>query len=173
MQDAAWLWPLPSVTSVSLAGRSLLAATLSTGTALDSYRVFPPLPLSSPSPVINNLISIAACYERHDFSLHCILAAVLNPISPSCSTRAPQTTQFALGHLRPTPSRPSVAAPTVPLETPFCLPIRHPRRLQQGSFLYSTAIREASSKTACSWRWVSTPVTRIEAYWNCMAGVWS
>jgi hypothetical protein len=81
VQDAAWLWPLPSVTSVSLAGRSLLAATLSTGTALDSYRVFPPLPLSSPSPVINNLISIAACYERHDFSLALYTLAVLTPIS--------------------------------------------------------------------------------------------
>jgi len=66
---------------LALAGRSLLAVTLSTGTALDSYRVFPPLPLPSPSSVINNLISIAACYERHDFSLALYTLAVLTPIS--------------------------------------------------------------------------------------------
>lgn len=170
---AAWLPSVTSSTSLAALARWLHRLILFQRVRLSTPIEFSLPFLPSPSSVINNLISIAACYERHDFSLHCILAAVLNPISPSCSTRAPQTTQFALGHLRPTPSRPSVAAPTVLLETPFCSPIRHPRRLQQGSFLYSTAIREASSKTACSWRWVSTPVTRIEAYWNCMAGVWS
>jgi hypothetical protein len=141
--------------------------------ALDSYRVFPPLPLPSPSSVINNLISIAACYERHDFSLHCIQEQFLAPPShlSAHSDSTPDTTQFALGHLRYTPSSPPVTANPLHVDSSLCTVIRRPILPLEH---YTDPQGAPRRQAAFSWRWVSTPVvTRTEADWNCMAGVWS
>ena len=130
-----------------------------------SHLHHPSSTISSPSPHVTNDTTLACIVYSQQF-----LAPSLRDTFDS---GPPQTTQFALGHLRHTPSPPSVAATTVRIETTFYSVTRRPRPVKRTTFRYSTAIREASSKTACSWRWVSTPVTRIEAYWNCMAGVWS
>jgi hypothetical protein len=81
-----------------------------------------------PSSTISSLI--AACYERHDFSLHCIQEQFLatpshlsaRPDSNPDST--PDTPQFALGHLRYTPSSPLFTA-NLPLRRLFP-PYSHP-----------------------------------------------
>lgn len=127
-----------------------------------------------PSSTISSLI--AACYERHDFSLHCIQEQFLAtpfshlPARPDSNPDStPDTPQFALGHLRYTPSSPLfTAGPTSHRLFPS---YSHPPPILPLSHHTDTLRRPSSG--SCSWRWVSTPVvTRTEADWNCMAGVW-
>ena len=108
---AAWLPSVTSSTSLAALARWLHRLILFQRVRLSTPIEFSLPFLPSPSSVINNLISIAACYERHDFSLALYTLAVLTPISisPPTPTRLP-TLNSPEAIPRCTPSSPLVAA---------------------------------------------------------------
>lgn len=109
-----------------------------------------PFPSHHPSSVINNLISIAACYERHDFSLHCIHLQFLTPSLLPSPTRPPtlnspsaiSATRQRVSESPPTPytSRlqfiPSPALRYQAGETAFEIPQGYLRRPSKASGLF-------------------------------------
>jgi len=99
VQDAAWLWPLPSVTSVSLSlvarcwlplfQRVRLSTPIEFSLPFHSHLHHPSSTISSPSPHVTNDTTLA---------LHCILLQFLPPFHLSAHADSTPDTQFARGH---------------------------------------------------------------------------